>query len=438
MSGTTMRLIALLVFIISSSASLAIAAESPERIFREAREYTVQIRTQITHPFIEDTKGSSTGAGFVIDAARGWIATNAHVVGQSPSEVQVAFADDEFRPARKLYVDPFADVAILEVDARGRELVAPRLDCDRPTSVGETIVAFGHPLGILFTGSRGIVSGHTRQLLNDLVQIDAAIDPGNSGGPVIALKDGRIVGIATAGISQSKSGQLNLATPIHEACRIAEILRAGGDPSPPVMSISLVVDEHERHTMTVARTHDRDRWPLEPGDKFLAVGAERSAVTTYSQLITALRGRRGSIPVLVRRNGKETAISVKPNWREHTVARRGLLLDGALIAPLAMDYERDLTAPPELIVHSVDPSSTAAALGIEEQDELLSVDGLPFHDIDALSTHLGARKSGARVRLMLRRASLQTRRWHDYHARVLPGEDVSIVGGADARTAGAE
>ena len=69
--------------------------------FREARGYTVKVRTQIRTPFVEDERGSFHGSGFLVDAERGWIVTNAHVVGQSPSEVEVAFAGDEYRPARK-------------------------------------------------------------------------------------------------------------------------------------------------------------------------------------------------------------------------------------------------------------------------------------------------------------------------------------------------
>src|SRR5258705_13052031 len=75
------------------------ALDRTESVFREARSYTVRIRTQISTPFYEDMRGSFEGAGFLVDAKRRWILTNAHVVGQSPSTVQVAFADDTFRPA---------------------------------------------------------------------------------------------------------------------------------------------------------------------------------------------------------------------------------------------------------------------------------------------------------------------------------------------------
>ena len=272
------------------SAPRDLRAQSPERIFRDAREYTVRIRTQITHPFIEDRRGSFSGAGFVLDAARGWIATNAHVVGQSPSEVQVAFADGEFRDARKVYVDSFTDFAILEITPGDRPLVAARLDCRRPPVVGEAVAAFGHPLGMPFTGTRGIVSGHTDQFLNDFIQMDATIDHGNSGGPVITLADGRIVGIATAGASGEEAKRLNLATPIRDLCRVVELLRQGISPAPPIMEFALLVDDDHRHTMEVASTENPNRWPFVPGDRIIAAGPERTSVKTYSELVGSLRG----------------------------------------------------------------------------------------------------------------------------------------------------
>ena len=79
------------------------AQERAETVFRDARAYTVRIRTQISTPFMDDQRGSFGGAGFLVDAQRRWVITNAHVVGQSPSTVQVAFADGTFRAARKVY-----------------------------------------------------------------------------------------------------------------------------------------------------------------------------------------------------------------------------------------------------------------------------------------------------------------------------------------------
>ena len=103
-----------------------------ETAFRAAREYTVRVHTRIDTPFLGDTEGAYEGAGFLVDAQRGWIVTNAHVVGRSVNDVQVAFYRQSFEPAKALYVDSFADIAILtlelvktqrEVEAKFRDIL---------------------------------------------------------------------------------------------------------------------------------------------------------------------------------------------------------------------------------------------------------------------------------------------------------------------------
>src|SRR5919204_519691 len=107
----------------------AASRDAAEAIFRGARAYTVRIRTEIVTPFAEDSRGAFMGAGFVVDPNRGWVLTNAHVVGLSPSTVLVAFADEPFVPARKIYVDSFTDVAVLAIETKGKVLRAAPLDC---------------------------------------------------------------------------------------------------------------------------------------------------------------------------------------------------------------------------------------------------------------------------------------------------------------------
>lgn len=404
------------------------ALDRTESVFREARSYTVRIRTQISTPFFEDMRGSFEGAGFLVDAKRRWVLTNAHVVGQSPSTVQVAFADDTFRPARKVYVDSFTDVAVLEVAADGRPHAVAPIACDAVPEIGEGVGAFGHPLGMPFTGTRGIVSGKTDQFLNDLLQIDATVDHGNSGGPVIALKDGRIVGIATAGAGGDKSGRLNFATPMKDVCRILELLRQGVSPEPIRMEFSLLVDEDGRHTLQVGDTHNAARWPFEFGDRIVSIGREGEPVKTVSGLITALRGRAGPVPVRVLRNGREVVILAHPDPRPSVLARRGVSVDGALIAPMAFDDTTALGEPARLIVHFVEDGSAAMSLDIQKLDIVQSVDGRPFDDLDSLIAYLDQHRNGRPVRVVFRRMSDSPTRWFELHVRELPNTDTHVVG----------
>ena len=417
-----------------SGSGPAAAQEQAETIFRSARDYTVRIRTQVTTPFIEDELGAFSGAGFFVDSARGWVLTNAHVVGRSPSDVTVAFAGGEFRPARKIYVDSFTDVAVLEVSGADRRHPVAPLECDRVPEVGEPVGAFGHPLGMPFTGSRGIVAGRTDQFLNDLIQIDATVDPGNSGGPVIALRSGQVVGIATAKAGDSKVDRLNFATPMKDVCRILELLRSGISPEPPELAFSFLVDEDNRHTLQVGDTYDAARWPFRPGDRVLSVGKDRKAVATVTQFVTALRGRTFGLPLRVIRDGRELDMIVRPNPRPSVVGRRGVSLDGALIAPFTIEDASPLNKPARLLVHSVEPGSAAHSLGMSTMDVIETIDGRRFDDLDALLGYLHGHEDGVTLRVVFRRFSPSYNRWFDLHVRDFPGEEKRLIG-PDARLA---
>lgn len=401
--------------------------EHAETIFRDARAYTVRIRTQITTPFMGDERGSFSGAGFLVDAARGWVLTNAHVVGRSPSDVTLAFSGGTFRPARKLYVDPFTDVAILEVSADDRRHPAAPIDCDGVPEVGEAVGAFGHPLGMPFTGTRGIVSGKTDQFLNDFLQIDATVDHGNSGGPVIAIRDARIVGIATAMARGSKANSLNLATPMRDVCRILKLLQNGVSPEPPDLAFSLLVDEDERHTLQVGATHDAARWPFHPGDEIVSVGREREVVTTVTELVTAMRGRRGVVTIHVLRAGRELELLVRPSLQQSIVSRRAVSLDGALIASFEFEDSTALNEPARLIVHSVAPGSVAEALGMSQMDIIESIDGRRIDDLDSLLGYLRQHHEGVPLRVVFRHLSASANRWFEFNVRELPGEETRVI-----------
>lgn len=405
----------------------ATAQDRTETIFREARNYTVRIRTQITTPFYEDERGSFSGAGFLVDPKRRWVLTNAHVVGRSPSTVQVAFADGTFRPARKVYVDSFTDMAVLEVSGDGRAHPVAQIACDKVPAVGEGVGAFGHPLGIPFTGTRGIVSGKTSQFVNDLLQIDATVDHGNSGGPVISLRDGRVVGIATMMARGDRRDRVNFATPMRDVCRVLELLRAGASPEPPLMEFSLLIDEDGFRTLEVGATHNDSRWPFQPGDRIVSIGHDGEPVETVTQMVTALRGRTGKVSVHVEREGRDMELECLPALRPSVVARRGVSIDGALISTMAVEDSAAFSASTRLIVQFVEDGSAANSLEIQKLDILQSIDGRQIEDLDALTAYLDQHRNKP-VRAVFRRMSESPHRWFETHVRELPNEDTRVVG----------
>ena len=144
-----------------------------------------------------DEGGDTSGTGFLIDKDRGWIITNAHVATRSPASIEISFKGQPAVSAKRIHIDPVIDLAILQVeDSKIPEnAIAASLACaDLPRS-GAAVLAYGHPMGFKFTGSRGIVSGYTDKYPpSHYLMTDAQIDNGSSGGPLIRVSDGMVVG----------------------------------------------------------------------------------------------------------------------------------------------------------------------------------------------------------------------------------------------------
>ena len=147
----------------------------------------------------------SAGSGVIVDAANGYIVTNAHVV-QNASEITITLVDDVELKAEVVGVDDRSDVAVLKV--KDAKLPAEiRLADSSKLQVGDFVIAIGNPFGLQHTVTSGIVSalgrsGISRDGLEDFIQTDAAINPGNSGGALVGL-DGDLVGINSVILSQS-------------------------------------------------------------------------------------------------------------------------------------------------------------------------------------------------------------------------------------------
>jgi S1-C subfamily serine protease len=184
------------------------------------------------------------GSGFVI-SDKGEIVTNAHVVtdGQAggggkigqAKEVYVRFADRNQVPAEVIGYDPFADVALLEVNPEGLDLKPIELGSDESVAIGEPVAAIGSPFGEEQSLSTGIVSATDRSIesltefqIDGAIQTDASINPGNSGGPLLD-GDGNVVGINQQ-INTTSGGNegVGYAVPVDLVKRSVDQLRDDG------------------------------------------------------------------------------------------------------------------------------------------------------------------------------------------------------------------
>ncbi|MCF7838043.1 MAG: trypsin-like peptidase domain-containing protein [Candidatus Marinimicrobia bacterium] len=157
----------------------------------------------------------SLGSGVIIDAA-GYILTNYHVVERA-SRIQVTLADGTTYEAERLAGDETGDLALLKIEADAPLPVLP-LAAAEPPLLGETVIVVGNPFGLGHSVSVGVLSGINREarhggqvLFRDILQIDAAVNPGNSGGPLVNL-DGELLGISVAFYEQGQN--IGFAVPI--------------------------------------------------------------------------------------------------------------------------------------------------------------------------------------------------------------------------------
>ena len=399
-----------------------------EDAFKTALKYTVQIRATVPVPFDGDRKGSGLGAGFVVDAARGWIMTNAHVVGRSPSRVEVAFHGQEFAEAAKVYVDPFLDLAIVRVADRNatKDIQAPRLECGSVPQVGHPVGAFGHPWRLQFTGTRGIISGVTAKYRTELLQTDAPINQGNSGGPLISLENGRIVGINTAGIRGAQN--TNFAVASKYACRILELLQKDQDPSPPDLQLVYFRDVDSRRELRVARSYGgEETLKLLPGDVIKQVTGVEGRIDNETQLLHALRGRLAESSLKVVRSGKELIVAGNKLPMRRVLEVRGIYASGVLFGPVTIRDGYEFGAR-GLMVHHVESGSIGESQEIEKSDLLEAVDGAPVRDLEELHAKLQQANQSRRRLVMTFKKLTWGDTMYSYTRRSLSVSELRLIG----------
>jgi S1-C subfamily serine protease len=409
-------------------AALPAHAATVEEIFAAARNYTVYVETRIETPFIEDDAGSYLGAGFIVDRERGWVMTNAHVIGHSPATLDVSFSDGAKSKATPVYIDSFLDLAVIELEpgtTDSREQA--QLDCASHPAVGVPVGAYGHPNGYRFSGTRGIVSGFSSLAGSASLQTDAPINGGNSGGPLIRLDTGTVVGINTQSLVGDHVQNMNFAVETVYACRVLQLLRQGQDPRPAALDALFYIEDGEP-TLTVSHVGPRAaNAELRAGDRIVAVGDAVIEPDDLAELMHRLRGVRGSVELQVKRTGGEVAALHYPIVPDDAVlSRRGFFLAGALFAPTLFEDAGLLTDQPKLMVHFVARGSAAESAGLAPFDQLIGVNGRPVDDVDQLA-RLARAASADRAEIDVIRLAPQRQRFTRHIKASLPLDHASWV-----------
>jgi len=354
------------------------------------------------------------GSGFII-SAEGFILTNAHVV-DGADEVYVTLTDKREFKAKIIGIDKRTDVAVVKID--GRNL--PRLLIGDPNKlkVGEWVIAIGSPFGLENTVTAGIVSAKARDTGDylPLIQTDVAVNPGNSGGPLINMR-GEVVGVNSQIYSRSGGYMgISFAVPIDEAMRVAEQLRVSGKVTRGRIGVQIgdvtkdVADSlgmpraQGALIQRVEQGSPAEKGGLEVGDiilKFNGINIEKSS--DLPRLVGASKpGSRAILNVWRKGAAKDFVLTIIELESEKTAKNeeskvkpsQAANLLGLVTSDLSEAQKKELKLDNGVVVEKVE--GVAARAGLRPGDILLRLNNTDLKNVkqfDALVTKLDQKRT---------------------------------------------
>ncbi|MEO8152456.1 MAG: Do family serine endopeptidase [Rhizobacter sp.] len=348
------------------------------------------------------------GSGFII-SSDGLILTNAHVVREA-KEVTVKLSDRREFAAKVLGADTTTDIAVLRIAAK--DLPVVRLGNPKLIEVGDPVMAVGAPFGFEQTATQGIVSAKGRSLPGDsvvpFIQTDAAVNPGNSGGPLFD-GTGAVVGINAQIYSQSGGYQgLAFAIPIDVALKVKDQIVATGKAT------------HGRLGVTVQDINQSlaESFGMKRPDGALVASVQRNSAAAKAGLkpgdvITEVNGepivRSGSLSSLIGMASPGEKVKLKV-WRDQSSHEIDAKLGGAeegdkeaadndksdqggqlglALRPLTREERHQIQSEGGMVIENV--SGAAARAGIEAGDVLVAINGKPVTSIDQVKSVMSAK-----------------------------------------------
>ncbi|MEN1928997.1 Do family serine endopeptidase [Luteimonas sp. MJ250] len=369
----------------------------------------------------EERINESLGSGVIVDAVRGYVLTNHHVI-EGADEVSVTLADGRTLAAEFIGSDADTDVALMKIPVAGNEgaLQAIALADSSALQVGDFVVAVGNPFGVGQTVTSGIVSAVGRANVpgvgyQNFIQTDASINPGNSGGALVNLR-GELVGINTASFNPrgSMAGNIGLgfAIPANLARGVMQQLAATGEVRRGTLGIdtqdlddrlaaSLGLAAGSRGAV-VTRVHADSAAAaagLRTGDVIVAANGERIGDGETLRNFQGLQPADARITLDLRRDGK--AMQVQATLREQPRALAGQQLDprlsGASFAELPEALRRGGVSG--VLVEEVERGSRAARSGLRAGDVVVAAGGDRAGDLSALRAALSKAPSQLVLRI---------------------------------------
>lgn len=358
------------------------------------------------------------GSGFIIDA-NGIVLTNAHVV-QGASDVTVKLTDRrEFR-AKVLGTDPKTDIAVLKIDAKNLPTV--QLGRSQDLQVGEWVLAIGSPFGFENTVTAGVVSAKGRSLPDDslvpFIQTDAAVNPGNSGGPLFNAR-GEVVGINAQIYSRSGGFQgLSFAIPIEVATRVEQQIRQTGHARHARLGVAVQeVNQAFADSFQLPRPAGAlvssvepggpaDKAGLRAGDVILRIGSQDIVASGDLPAFIGQAAPGEKLALEVWRQGRATTLTATLGDASDPASvteRGGAAVDkgrlGLALRPLAPAEARAAGVGGGLVIEEV--RGPAAMAGVQPGDVLLAINGTPVQGVEQVRSTVA--HAGPSVALLIAR-----------------------------------
>jgi len=399
-----MKKILIIIYLLFSN---LVSANELEKILSDANKYTVKISHSTNTPFIEDNYNASFGSGILIDKTNGIIITNAHVSSYSPSINRVNFKFSDPIQSKQIYIDPEIDLAFLQVDPKSipKEAIEAKLQCKNDYKQGQNVVAFGHPNGKDFTITRGIISAIRYETdFFESIQTDAAINGGNSGGALIDISSGLVVGINSFGATDAEG--LNFALPSYTACKVLELYKNKKDPSPLDFQVLFSNNKEQGKFLKVSEVLNKQSL-LKVGDEILEV--DNKKVENPTQLSNESRGK-SNIALKILRDNKQQELKLQLKSRGSVTERVGLIFSNIVIGDKSSStsgaINQKMNNPDSnLVVQNL--RSGPGSGKIRKFDVINYVDGKQFKTVQSLHDYLKDKKE---IEVFFRRPSLNDER----------------------------
>jgi serine protease Do len=379
----------------------------------------------------------SSGSGFII-TSDGYILTNNHVV-EGATKLQVTLDTGEKFEADVIGTDPMIDLGLIKIDPKGKKLPTLPLGDSDSLRVGQWVMAIGNPFELERTVTVGVVSGKKRQVgigstvpgLANFIQTDAAINFGNSGGPLIDGQ-GRVVGISTAIQRGEMAEGIGFAIPINEARKAAEELRAVGSVKRGYLGITMngtgmnesarayyklpdsngviITDVAPKGPAAEAgvRKHDVirkiDGNPVKDNQELLGMIASRKPGETVK--LEILRGSETikiDVTLTTRPNFDPEGSDAEPKADDESSApvmsSEGLGIKVQAIPSFARKQLKMAADAPGVMIVSVDPESDAAEEGLSPRQVVTAIDDVPLRSVGDWNRIVKGLKPGESVKI---------------------------------------